>query len=159
MVSLRIGEVAERTGLTAPTIRYYESIGLLPSPVRSESGYRRYSKETVNELAFIKKGQALGFSLDELREVLALSRSGRPPCTHVLTMARRHLAAVEERIRQFLRFRDQLSAELAKWEGRPATCRGLCQIIASSKAEPALERGDLEPRRRTRRTGRARAPA
>ncbi len=153
MASLRIGEVAQRTGLTAPTIRYYESIGLLRAPARSESGYRRYSEETVDELAFIKKGQALGFSLDELGEILALSRSGRPPCTHVLTMARRHLAAVEERIRQFRRFRDQLSAELAKWEGKPTpTCRGLCQIIASAKTEAAVERVEFKPRRRTRKT-------
>lgn len=154
MASLRIGEVAQQTGLTAPTIRYYESIGLLRAPARSESGYRRYSEETVDELAFIKKGQALGFSLDELGEILALSRSGRPPCTHVLTMARRHLAAVEDRIRQFRRFRDQLSAELAKWEGKPTpTCRGLCQIIASAKTEIAVERVEFKTRRRTRTTG------
>ncbi len=154
MASLRIGEVAQRTGLTAPTIRYYESIGLLRAPARSESGYRRYSEGTVDELAFIKKGQALGFSLDELGEILALSRSGKPPCTHVLTMARRHLAAVEDRIRQFRRFRDQLSAELAKWEGKPTpTCRGLCQIIASAKTEIAVERVELKTRRRTRKTG------
>lgn len=153
MGSLRIGEVAERTGLTAPTIRYYESIGLLRPAVRSASGYRRYSEETVDELSFIKKGQALGFSLDELGEILALSRSGRPPCTHVLTMARRHLAAVEDRIRQFRRFRDQLSAELSKWEGKPTpTCRGLCQIIASAKTDVAVERVEFKTRRRTRKT-------
>ena len=63
MASLLIGEVAARTALTAPTIRYYESIGLIKAPARSEAGYRRYSNNTVQELEFIKKAQALGFSL------------------------------------------------------------------------------------------------
>lgn len=155
MGSLRIGEVAARTGLTAPTIRYYESIGLLRNPARSASGYRHYSEQTVEELAFIKKGQALGFSLDELAQILTLSRAGRTPCTHVLTMARRHLAAVEERIRQFRRFRNQLAAELAKWEGEPTpTCHGLCKIIASADPEPAIEHVDLKSRRPARKSRR-----
>ena len=90
MASLLIGEVAERTGLSAPTIRYYESIGLVKPPARSEAGYRRYSDTTVEELRFIKKAQALGFSLDEIAEILKLSRAGRRPCSHVLDLAHRH---------------------------------------------------------------------
>jgi len=57
MISLLIGDVAERTGLTPPTIRYYESIGLLARPVRSATGYRRYPESTVAELQFIRKAQ------------------------------------------------------------------------------------------------------
>ena len=138
LAALLIGEVAERTGLTAPTIRYYESIGLLVQPPRSATGYRRYTDTTVEELRFIKKAQSLGFSLDEIREILTLSRAGDTPCSHVLDLSRRHLQAVEERLRQLTRFRDQLASELAKWDGEhEPTCRGLCQIIAGAEERDA----------------------
>lgn len=133
MASLLIGEVAERAGLTAPTIRYYESIGLVKPPARSEAGYRRYTETTIEELRFIKKAQGLGFSLEEISEILKLSRAGRAPCSHVLDVARRHLSAVDERIEQLRRFRRQLAREIEKWDGaREPTCDGLCQIIASA---------------------------
>ena len=133
MAGLLIGDLAERTGLTAPTIRYYESIGLLVPGPRSATGYRRYSEATVEELRFIRKAQSLGFSLEEIGEILKLSRAGDTPCSHVLDLSRRHLTAVEERIEQLARFRDQLAAELAKWDGKKEpTCRGLCQIISSA---------------------------
>lgn len=153
MSGLLIGEVADRTGLTAPTIRYYESIGLVKPPARSDAGYRRYSQTTVEELQFIKKAQALGFSLDEIAEILKLSRSGRRPCEHVLDLARRHLAALEERIRQLERFRAQLAGEIGKWDGsRRPTCDGFCEIIATADdtaAEPV--RIALKPARTRRR--------
>src|SRR5712691_505233 len=138
MAGLLIGDVAERTGLTAPTIRYYESIGLLAPAPRSATGYRRYSDATVEELRFIKKAQSLGFSLEEIGEILKLSRAGDTPCSHVLDLSRRHLRAVEERIQQLTRFRDQLGSEVAKWDGeREPTCRGLCQIISSADERQA----------------------
>ena len=96
MTGLLIGAVARRAGVSPPTIRYYEDIGLLVPPLRSSSGYRRYSDTTVEELRFIRKAQALGFSLEEIGDILRLSRSGKTPCSHVLTVAHRHLAAVEE---------------------------------------------------------------
>jgi len=68
MVALLIGEVAQRAGVSAPTIRYYEEIGLLGKPLRSSTGYRRYSESSVEEVRFIRKAQALGFSLDEIGE-------------------------------------------------------------------------------------------
>jgi DNA-binding transcriptional MerR regulator len=87
-------------------------------------------------LRFIRKAQALGFSLDEIGEILKLSRAGRIPCSHVLDLAKRHVTAVDERIRQLTRFRDQLAGEVAKWDGeRQATCQRLCQIIAGASDE------------------------
>ena len=133
MAGLLIGEVAKRAGVSAPTVRYYEEVGLLTRAPRSSAGYRRYTDGTIEELRFIRKAQALGFSLDEIGEILKLSRAGRTPCSHVLDVAKRHVVAVDERIRELTRFRDRLAGEIAKWDGqRQPTCRGLCRIIAGA---------------------------
>ena len=145
---MQISEVARQAGVSTPTIRYYEEIGLLPKPSRSSAGYRRYTDATVEELQFIRKAQAIGFSLDEISQILQLSRSGQRPCGHVLALAHQHLAAVDERIRRLQKFRKQLSADLAKWDKQKTatTCGGLCQWITD--AEISAE--DI-PVRRTRR--------
>ena len=145
MAGLLIGEVARRAGVTAPTIRYYEEIGLLPSAPRSASGYRRYSGATVEEVQFIRKAQALGFSLDEVREILTLSRSGQVPCSHVLSLAHQHLAAVDERIRRLQKFRRQLAADVAKWDRRQAatTCTGLCRFISDADPDGTADAAPL----------------
>lgn len=154
MADLLIGDVAKRTGVPAPTIRYYEQVGLLPSPIRSAAGYRRYTDATVQELSFIRKAQALGFSLTEVGEILRLSRSGKAPCAHVLSLAHQHLAAVDARMRQLRAFRHQLAADVAKWDKQKAgvTCSGLCQFIAD--AEPGAAAVVLHaPRRKAHRAG------
>lgn len=150
MTGLLIGEVAERSGVTTSTIRYYESIGLLTPAARSSTRYRRYPQRVVDELKFIKKAQALGFSLDEISEILRLSRSGNAPCSRVLSLAHQHLAAVDERIKQLQGFRDRLATELAKWDGTTTpTCNGLCQIIANADSveDPNLYLDMRRPRK------------
>lgn len=136
MASLLIGDLAERASVAAPTIRYYESIGVLKRPSRSNSGYRRYAEGAVAELRFIRKAQALGFTLAEVAEILQLTRSGKAPCERVFVLARQHLAFIDERIRQLQAFRDHLAGELAKWDGRTGTMRdGVCQIIATAEVD------------------------
>jgi len=155
MAGLLIGDIAARAGVAAPTIRYYESLGLLKPAPRSEAGYRRYSENTVAELRFMRKAQALGFSLEEVGEILKLTRSGKTPCSHVLSLARQHLAAVEERIRQLERFRTKLAAELSKWDGKVTpTCGGLCQIIAATDADVQPVEFATSRRARTRQSRR-----
>jgi MerR family transcriptional regulator, copper efflux regulator len=139
MAGLLIGAVAKETGLSVPTIRYYESLGLLSPAPRSSAGYRHYGNGAVEELRFIKKAQALGFSLEEIKEILTLSRSGTAACAHVLDLARHHLCAVDERIAQLSRFRNQLAGEIAKWESvEQPTCKGLCRIITDAD-DPGVE--------------------
>ncbi len=143
MLGLQIGDVAERSGVPATTIRYYESIGLRARPSRSATGYRRYADTTVEELQFIRKAQTLGFSLEEVAEILKLSRAGKAPCTRVLDLANRHLEAVDARIEQLSRFRE-LAGEIVKGDGRrQPTCEGLCEII--SCASDVVPR-DIQPR-------------
>jgi MerR family copper efflux transcriptional regulator len=134
MANLLIGELSRRTGVSSPTIRYYEQIGLLTRPHRSTSGYRRYSEATIDELRFIRKAQTLGFSLDEIRQILTLSRSGSAPCDRVLSLAREHLAALDERIRQLQEFRARLANAVSRWsaERDPLTCGRLCRFIADA---------------------------
>lgn len=132
---MRIGDLAKLSDISAATIRYYEDLGLLTAPPRSEAGYRHYAETTLEELRFIKKGQALGFSLEEIGEILKIGRAGEAPCSLVIDLAERNLAAAEERIRNLEAFRDRLAAQIARWKGKtPATCNagGLCEIISSS---------------------------
>lgn len=139
MKGLLIGEVAKRTGFPAPTIRYYEEVGLLRKPSRAESGYRSYSSKTIDELLFVKKAQALGFSLDEIAEILKLSRSGQKPCERVLAISHTHLETIETRIRELQKLRYYLAAEITKWDrqGTAVTCDGLCQFISDAAPESA----------------------
>jgi DNA-binding transcriptional MerR regulator len=138
MAALRIGEVAKRTGMSAPAIRYYESIGLLRAPERSAAGYRRYPESAVAELLFVRKAQLLGFSLDEIGGILQLSRAGEAPCARVRSLAREHLGALDERIRQLQRFRDQLAGELATWNGRGASGARVCRFIEAAEPDATI---------------------
>jgi len=131
-----IGDIARRSDTTPATIRYYEELGLLTPPPRSAAGYRHYSESTIEELRFIRKGQALGFSLEEIGEILKIGRGGEAPCGHVLELAQRNLEAADERIRHLQAFRDRLAAQIEKWNGKwPEGCAagGLCEIIASTE--------------------------
>jgi MerR family transcriptional regulator, copper efflux regulator len=139
-----IGDIARQSDVTPATIRYYEEIGLLTSPPRTAGGYRRYSTATLDELEFIRKGQGLGFSLEEIGEILKLSRAGEAPCSHVLELAERNLAAADDRIHQLQHFRERLAAQISKWKGRSMpNCNGssLCEIITSAELpEKAADR-------------------
>ena len=155
MAGFLIGEVAERAGVPSPTIRYYESLGLLKPAARSSAGYRRYAEGAVEELRFIKKAQALGFSLEEIGEILELSRSGTVPCSRVLSLAHQHLAAVDERIGQLQQFRDRLAEEVGKWDqGATAACGGLCQLIVSANTSGRAVTLHLNPPDRSKRLSR-----
>ncbi|MCW7554823.1 Cu(I)-responsive transcriptional regulator [Endozoicomonas gorgoniicola] len=97
---MNISKVASITGLTSKTIRYYESIGLIPAARRQENGYRDYSEQQVQELRFVQQARALGFSLDECRELLELNRNSQRRSADVKKIAGEKLADVESRIQQ-----------------------------------------------------------
>ncbi len=96
---MQIGELARQSGCNVETIRYYERVGLLPAPPRSAGRYRLYDSPDVRRLAFVRRARELGFTLDQVRALLALSaKDGRDACAEVHNLAAEHLTEVRARI-------------------------------------------------------------
>lgn len=106
---MKIGELALRTGISTKTIRYYELVGLLPEAPRTESGYRLYPESDCQRLEFVKKAKALGLSLSDIRDVLALHEANQPPCVHVLALLDQKLAYMDALIQSLHEFREELA--------------------------------------------------
>jgi DNA-binding transcriptional MerR regulator len=96
--ALRIGDLAELTATTTPTIRYYESVGLLPPATRQAGGQRRYGPDDVRRLTFIRRCRDFGFSVEQVRELVDLVGDPSRDCRDVLAIAESHLAAVRARL-------------------------------------------------------------
>lgn len=137
---LTIGRLAARSGTSAETIRYYERLGLLPEPERLPSGYRVYREEDVRRLAFIQRAKALGFTLAEIGELLALSADETVDCGVIRAQARAKIAEIDRRIADLVRMREGLE-ELAHYcpgAGRPlAECSILGHFFAGETGEAA----------------------
>ncbi|MBN9506652.1 MAG: helix-turn-helix domain-containing protein [Sphingopyxis granuli] len=121
---LAIGDLARQTGTKVNTIRFYEDIGLLPRAVRTASGRRSYGIPDVRRLAFVRHSRALGFSVEEIRSLLALSDEPERDCAEAAAIARRHLQDIETRITRLETLRDALSEVAVSCEGgRARDCR------------------------------------
>lgn len=130
---MRIGELADQLGLNTKTIRYYESIGLLPEPARTQSGYRDYDEATGELLTFIKSAQRLGISLDAIREILAFRERREQPCGYVLAVLRRQVDEVDERIAELRRLRKELVTLDEIAEQLPGPGPGKCRLIEHAR--------------------------
>jgi len=106
---MKIGEVAQRAGVSTKTIRYYENIGLLAEPARSANGYRDYDEPTISRLLFIRDAQATGLTLTEITSILELRDEGHSTCHHVIELLERHLADLDQHIATLRKTRDQLA--------------------------------------------------
>lgn len=126
---MRIGELADEVGVNPKTVRYYESIGLLPDPARTDAGYRVYGADDVDRLAFIRRAQQLELTLDEIREILALRETSQRPCDYVLSVAQRHLTDLDDRITQMQRARAELAALIEHAAQAPADPDAYCSLI------------------------------
>ena len=107
--TMKIGELAEATGLTVKSIRYYELLQLLPEAPRTESGYRIYGRDAVQRLQFVKKAKRLGLSLDEIKDILELYENQQAPCVHVLALLDRKIAEIDGIIEDLQVFRQDLT--------------------------------------------------
>jgi DNA-binding transcriptional MerR regulator len=131
---MKIGELAARTGTTTKTIRYYESIGLIPEPRRTPGGYRIYDGTAIDRLRFVREAQASGLTLTEIQSILELKDAGNTTCQHTRALLRRRLTALDTQIAALQRARDELAvmAERAE-ELDPAECTdpNRCQVISA----------------------------
>lgn len=103
-----IREFSKRTGVPAKTIRYYESIGLLPNPKRADNNYRHYSPEAMERLRFIVSARSLGFTLNDIGEFLSARDAGTLPCKRVLDSFDDRIGEIDRRIEDLLALRDTL---------------------------------------------------
>jgi DNA-binding transcriptional MerR regulator len=107
---MRIGELASRTGLDPATIRFYEAEGVLPEPPRADNGYRDYGPEHVSAARFVRSAREIGFSLDDVREIVRIRSEGRAPCSHVRDLIDRQIADVDGQISALRTTRGELHA-------------------------------------------------
>jgi Hg(II)-responsive transcriptional regulator len=133
---MRIGEVASGAAVNIETIRYYERVGLLPSPARGSSGYRAYTVQAVLRVRFIKRAQELGFTLTEIRDLLALREQSETACTRVEASATAALQRIAEKSRDLERMRLALSkyVDACRTAGRLAECPLLRALEPESDA-------------------------
>lgn len=139
---MRIGELAKRTGVPIKTIRYYESTGLLPSPAREASGYRRYSEADHDRLGFVAKAKTLGFSLAEIADILQASTGDAVNCDHVLELLRSKRDQIDAWISEAVSLRDALDRTIhqagARLQAERSTGHYHCPVIERGLHERAI---------------------
>ena len=132
---VRIGELAERSGVSTKTIRFWEDRGLVPPPSRTESGYRDYAPGTERTLQFVRSAQSAGFTLAEIGGIIGIRSQGDAPCEHVTDLIHRHLGELDGKIHELQALRAQLG-ELAILAGDldPADCDSevICRILTQN---------------------------
>ena len=144
---MNIGAASKASGVSAKMIRYYESVGLVPAAGRKASGYRDYDAADVHRLAFIRRARDLGFSLEEVRELLSLAEDPGRPCADVDQLARAHLAQVAAKIAQLSALRAELSRVISECRGgfAVADCRILQVLSGPDGGEDVAKRGARGP--------------
>jgi DNA-binding transcriptional MerR regulator len=115
---LQIGQVARETGLTVDAIRFYEKQHLLKRPPRTEGGFRLFSSQDLQSIHFIRSAQELGFSLNEIRELLILQDADVGACSHVRDLLKSKLSTVREKVWELRKLESHLAADLKKCERR-----------------------------------------
>ena len=136
-MTLTIGDLGKATSTKVETIRYYERIGLLPKPPRTGGNYRAYGADELGRLSFIRRARDLGFSLDQVRELLSLSDDRDRDCGTVDALARDHLVEIERKIADLRALHRELSARIESCEGGTVA---QCRIIGALAPEP-MQRG------------------
>ena len=130
---LKIGEVAKLSGIGIEALRFYERSGLLGRPGRTQSGYRVYDKAVLQRLDFIKRAQVLGFSLDEIKRIIADKQAGRSPCLEVREFVRHRLEELDERLKEMRRYRRELGTALTQWEETGELDGHVCGLIEGTE--------------------------
>ncbi len=129
---MKIGQLAERTGVSTKAIRYYEQIGVLPEPERAANGYRTYREGSADRIRFVQDAQSAGLSLLEIQMILDLRDGGDSTCNHVIGSLKAHLNDVERQMSELVRTKNRLTDLIDRAESLdPAKCDdpNRCQTI------------------------------
>lgn len=130
MKQISIGQASIKSGVKVPTIRYYEQIGLLPAPLRTEGNRRSYADDDIRRLTFIRHSRELGFEIDAIRTLLALQDDPNQPCGTADKIARERLSEVEQRIRSLNALKAELEAMIEGCkQGTVCDCR-VIEVLA-----------------------------
>lgn len=123
-MNISIGQLSQKTGIKVPTIRFYEQIGLVAAPPRTEGNQRRYGQAEVDRLNFIRNARELGFEVDDIRELLAMAAEPQASCHQADSIAMNHLREVDERITKLQALRQELSRMIDECDhGHICDCR------------------------------------
>ena len=128
---ISIGEMSQRTHVKVPTIRYYEQMGLISAPERSQGNQRRYSNSELQRLSFIKHARDLGLTIDAIRELLELSERPDEPCAFADEIASQHLDSVQSKIRQLKKLEKELKRIVSGCEGETVENCYVIQALAN----------------------------
>lgn len=152
-MSMNIGEAAKASGVSAKMIRHYESVGLFPEAARTDAGYRQYTDKEIATLRFIRQSRDLGFSIEQIRELLALWQNRKRPSRQVRALAQAHIEELDAKLKE-------LQAMKATLEHLVHCCQGDdrpdCPIIdtLASDTPPPVDAGRAASRTRGLRDGR-----
>jgi len=149
MNGFTISEVARQANVNIETLRYYERRGLIPKPHRTVSNYRIYSKENLQRVKFIKHAQTLGFSLSEIKRLLALRAAPRARCADVRTYAAQKIEDIDGKISSLARIRQTLEKLIAECSGDGPATR--CPILECLDSEPSSIRRNVKLYRKEKR--------
>ncbi|MGF1588125.1 MAG: heavy metal-responsive transcriptional regulator [Pleurocapsa sp.] len=132
--NLKIGELAKQTGLAVGTIRYYSDLGLLQPVQRGDNRYRYYSFDASQQVEFIKKAQTLGFTLEEIKQILDVRDRGEKPCSLVQSLLNNKIEQLKIQIKQMTLFKAELQEYRAAWTNNPnpeSKPQEVCPLISS----------------------------
>lgn len=135
--TISIGALAQQTGCTVPTIRYYEEIGLLPNGPRTEAGRRLYGAPAVKRLTFIRRCRDFGFSIEQVRELMGLIDEPDRPCVEVRDIASGHLGEVRKKLAELQALEAGLAAFVVSCDTACAGGRSIDCTILEDLAQPA----------------------
>ncbi len=146
---MRIGELSKQSGTLVETIRYYEQVGLMPAPPRTQAGYRAYRPEHLQRLIFLRRSRELGFSIEEIRSLLRLAEQRSQSCTTVTRVATQHLDAVRTKVADLRRLERGLRILIDSCAGgQIADCKILDALTRVSANREGQPRGPNSKRRR-----------
>ncbi|EWS62091.1 Copper export regulator [Methylibium sp. T29-B] len=142
-MSMNIGEAAKASGVSAKMIRHYESVGLFPEALRTESGYRQYTAKDVSTLRFVRQSRDLGFSIEQIRELLGLWQDRKRPSRQVRALAQAHIQELDEKLKELHAMKPRSSTSCT-------AATGTTGPTAPSSTRSPTKQAPRRPRRATR---------